>query len=336
MTHRPSRRRSLLVILLSISVVIAIFASLAIGARAIPIPDVIAALTNYDPSNNNHLVVVSQRLPRTLIAILAGVALAVAGTLMQGLTRNPLADPGLLGLNGGASLAVLISIVVLGWSNPHVFVWAAFVGSGLAAVLVYSIAARGGTGANPITLALTGAALTAGLTSISMFILTTDQQALNNFRFWSVGSLTGRGLDTVAAVLPMLLAGLILAIASTSRLNALALGDQLAQGLGYSLTTSRLMIIGATVLLSASATAMAGPIVFLGLVVPHLLRSASHGDYRWLVALAAPAGATLLLVADTVGRVIALPGEVEAGFVAAFIGAPIMMWIIQGKKSVSV
>ncbi len=335
MITRTTQRRSIL-IALSLTLLIAITLSLAIGSRVIPFADVIAALTNPRDGDNAHLVVLTQRLPRTIIAVVAGAALAIAGTLMQGLTRNPLADPGLLGLNAGASLAVLLSIVVLGWSNPAIYVWAAVLGAILAAAIVYGIAARGGGGANPITLALTGAALTAGLTSVSMFIVTTNQQALNNYRFWSVGSLTGRGMDTITAVLPLALAGALLAVIASTRLNALALGDDIAQGLGHNLTTSRLIIMSATVLLSASATALAGPLVFIGLVIPHILRGVAHGDYRWLIALAAPAGAILLLIADTIGRVIAQPSEVEAGFVVAFLGAPVMMWIIQSKKAVAV
>jgi iron complex transport system permease protein len=267
-------------------------------------------------------------VPRTVIGVLAGAALALAGTLMQGLTRNPLADPGLLGINAGAAVAVLCAITLLGVSSPSGFVWFAFVGAAVAAVVVAVIGARGPDGSSPAKLALTGAAVTAGLTAVSTLILTTSITAFDVFRYWQVGGLTARGLDTVVIVAVPILIGAIIAFASARGLDLMALGDDTATGLGHSVARTRALGIVATVLLCGGATSIAGPIVFVGLLVPHALRALVGSDYRWLLAVGAPAGAIVLLAADVIGRVIALPGEVQAGLVVAFVGAPVLIAIV--------
>lgn len=314
--------------------IIMIAASLAVGARSIDPSVVFDALWRFDSTNNDHSVVVNQRVPRTVLGTLAGAALGLAGTLMQGLTRNPLADPGLLGVNAGASVAVLIAISVFG-TTASGFVWFAFLGATGASALVYAIGSRGAGGATPIKLALTGAAVTAGFTSLSMLILTTDTAALNSFRFWSVGSLTGRDLDTARILAPFLAVGVVMALCSAASLNVLALGDDTAAGLGQNVVLTRAVVMTAIVLLCGSATSLAGPIVFVGLMVPHLLRSLIGSDYRWLLALSAPVGAAVLLLSDVVGRVVAPPSEVEAGLVVAVLGAPLMIALIQRKNPVA-
>lgn len=318
-----------------LALVLALAASLALGARSIPNATVWEALWNYDPSNNDHSVVINQRLDRTVLGAFAGAALGVAGTLMQGLTRNPLADPGLLGVNAGSSVAVLIAISFFGATSTG-FVTAAFIGAAGASALVYVIGSRGAGGATPIKLALTGAAVTAGFTSLSMLILTTDIAALNSFRFWSVGSLTGRDIETAWLLAPFVVIGLVLAIATATGLNLLALGDDAAAGLGQNVALTRGLVMVAIVLLCGSATAMAGPIVFVGLMVPHILRALIGPDYRWLLILAIPTGAAVLLVSDVIGRLVALPGEVEAGLIVAVIGAPLMIALIQRKNPVAI
>jgi iron complex transport system permease protein len=274
-------------------------------------------------------------VPRTVIGILAGAALAAAGAVMQGVTRNPLADPGLLGVNAGASVAVLIAVTVLGITVPSAFVWFAFVGAAVAAVVVALIGGRGVDAAGPAKLALTGAAVTAGLTSVSVFILTTDIVALDVYRYWSVGGLTARGLDTVAAVLAPVLVGLVLALIAARGLDLLALGDDTARGLGHSVSRTRALAIVAAILLCGGATAIAGPIVFLGLLIPHLLRTFVGDRYALLIALGIPLGAALLLAADVAGRVIAPPGEVQAGIVVAFLGAPLLISLVLRPKQVT-
>jgi iron complex transport system permease protein len=311
-----------------------IFLSLTVGARPIPPATVLDALISFDPASADHVVVVTQRLPRTIIGVLAGAALALAGTLMQGLTRNPLADPGLLGINAGASVAVLMAITLVGVAKPAGFVWFAFAGAGVAAVLVAVIGSRGPDGSNPAKLALTGAAVTAGLTAVTTLILTTSIRAFDVYRYWQVGGLTARGLDSVALVVVPILIGAVIAFICARGLDLLALGDATATALGHNVTRTRALGIGATVLLCGGATAIAGPIVFIGLVIPHLLRGVLGGNYRDLLLVGAPAGAALLLSADVIGRLIALPGEVQAGLVVAFLGAPMLIWLVLRRRRV--
>ena len=322
-------RRGLLLLLIAIALLlIMVVVSLMIGARPVAPGVVIEALLRPDMSLADHSVVLTQRIPRTVIGILAGASLALAGTLMQGLTRNPLADPGLLGVNAGASVAVLAAITLWGITSPSGFVWFAFAGAAIASIVVAVIGTRGPDGSSPAKLALTGAAVTAGLTAVTTLVLTTSITAFDVFRYWQVGGLTTRGLDTVAVVVLPIVVGVVIAFGSARGLDLIALGDETATGLGHSVARTRTLGIVATVLLCGSATAIAGPIVFLGLLVPHMLRAIVGGDYRWLLAIGAPAGAVVLLAADVLGRVIAPPGEVQAGLVVAFVGAPVLISLV--------
>lgn len=335
MTTRPRSRRTLIVAVIGVVLLaVLLVLSLAVGARPIAPVDVWHALVSADASNPDHVVVLTQRVPRTVIGVCAGAALALAGTVMQGLTRNPFADPGLLGLNAGASVAVLGAITLLGLSTPGGFVWFAFLGAAASAVVVAVIGGRGSDRGGPAKLALTGAAVTAGLTAVTYLILNTNVFALDVYRYWSVGGLTSRGWDAIALVLPAIAVGAILALASARGLDLMALGTDTASGLGHDVTRSRTLGILATVLLCGGATAIAGPIVFLGLLVPHALRPLVGGSYGRLLALGIPYGAALLLLADILGRVIALPGEVQAGIVVAVIGAPLLIaLVLQPRRS---
>ena len=277
------------------------------------------------------MVVVDLRGPRTVIGLVAGAALGVAGTLMQGVTRNPLADPGILGVNAGASLLVVVAIAVFGVSSASGYVWFAFAGAALATVLVYAIGAGRG-GATPLSLTLAGAAVTAMLTAIITMLLLTDLDTLSQFRFWQVGSLTGRDLAAVGAVAPFVAIGLIVAAVLAPRLNALALGDELATGLGQSVGATRIAAAVAVVLLCGGATAIAGPIVFVGLVVPHVARRLIGVDYRWVMPFAVLLGPTLLLLADVLGRVVVAPAELEAGMMVAVIGAPALVALVRRPR----
>ena len=312
-------------------VVVAVVASITLGARGVPLGDVVPALLAPDPADTDHTVVTALRVPRTLIGLLAGGALGAAGALMQGLTRNPLADPGLLGVNAGASLAVVTAVTVLGVTRPAAFVWFALAGAGLAAVTVLLIGARG-PASTPTRLALAGAALTAGLTSLITVVVVTDLRAFDAYRFWVAGSLTARGSDAVVGLLPFFAAGGVLAALATRTLDLLALGEETARGLGQHVTRGRVLVVAAVVLLAGAATALAGPVVFVGLVVPHLVRGVARGHHGWLLALAVPLGAALLLAADVLGRMIAPPGEIEAGLVVAFVGAPVMIALVQRTR----
>lgn len=314
--------------------VLAVVASLVLGARAVDPAEVLAALVDPDPTLADHTVVRSLRIPRTLIGLLAGAAFAVAGAHMQSLTRNPLADPGLLGVNAGASLAVVAAVTLVGVATPAGYVWFALGGAAVAAAVVHLIGSAGRHGGTPTALALAGAAMTAGLTSVITMIVVRDQEAFAAYRFWVVGSLAARGTDALVTVTPFLAVGAVAAVASTRALDLLALGDDVARGLGQRVRLGRGLVLAAVVLLAGSATALAGPIVFIGLVVPHLVRRVAGGSHAWLVALAAPVGAVLLLVADVVGRLVARPGELEAGLVVAFIGAPVMIALVQRARLV--
>lgn len=314
---------------------LAVLLSLALGARDVPLGTVLQALFSPVEGNNDHSVVLDQRLPRTVIGLLAGAALGVAGAMMQGLTRNPIADPGLLGVNAGASLAVILAITWLGVAGASGFVWFAFAGAAAAAVVVYAVASLGWEGVTPVKLALVGAAFTAVATSVITLVLITDRTALDTYRFWSVGSLTSRSWDVIGTILPFVVVGLVLAVPTGRFLNAMALGDDLARGLGQNLVVGRLLVLASVVLLCGSATSLAGPIAFVGLMVPHAVRFFVGPDHRWLLPFSALLGPVVLLVADVVGRLVVRPSELQAGLVVAVLGAPVLIALVRRSKSVS-
>jgi iron complex transport system permease protein len=306
--------------------------SIAVGAKSIPLGSVLDALFDHDPSNNDHLIVRSLRVPRTIVGLLVGAALGAGGALMQGLTRNPLADPGILGVNAGAALFVVIGIYWFGLQSLLGYVWFAFIGAALASVVVYSLGSLGREGATPVKLALAGAALTAMLGSITTAILLMDVDTLDQFRFWNVGSLSGRTSTIALNVAPFILVGLLMAVASGPLLNGLALGDDVARGLGQRIGLSRIVGAVAIVLLCGAATAAAGPIVFVGLAVPHIARVITGPDYRWVIPYSIVLAPVLLLGSDIVGRVIARPGEVQVGIVTAVFGAPVFIFLVRRRK----
>lgn len=326
---------SLTAVGLALLVLLTALASLMWGAREIPVGEVWAALVSPVIGDNDHLVVRDLRVPRTLIGIVAGAALGAAGALMQGVTRNPIADPGLLGINAGASFAVIIAIAALGVGSVEGYVWFAFVGAALAAVVVYGAASLGWEGVTPVKLALVGAALTATLTSLITVVLLTDRTTLDQYRFWQVGSLANRPLDVLVTVLPFAVVGLFLALASGRVLNALALGDDVARGLGQDVTRGRLLVVFAVVLLCGSAVSLVGPIAFVGLVVPHVARAVVGPDHRRIVPLSMLMGPIMLLGADVVGRLVARPSEIEAGLVVAIVGAPVLLLLVRRSRAVA-
>jgi iron complex transport system permease protein len=312
--------------------VVVVALSFSVGTRDIPLGTVLEALVRPDATVTDHTVVRDLRFPRTVVGLLAGLALGIAGAMMQGITRNPLADPGLLGVNAGASLAVVVGISVFGVTNALGYIWFAFAGAAFASVVVYAIGSLGREGATPVKLALAGTALTAALTSLITIVLLGDGDAFDRYRFWSTGSLVARGLDATLPLVPFIAVGLVLALTTGRTLNALALGDDLARGLGQNPVTARVVCAIATVLLCGSATAIAGPIVFVGLAVPHVARWFTGPDYRWILGFSALLGPTLLVGADVLGRVIAKPGEIEAGLVVAFLGAPVLIALVRRVK----
>ncbi len=306
--------------------------SVGVGAKSIPLGTVLDALFDYDPTNNDHLIIRSLRVPRTCVGLLVGAALGAGGTLMQGLTRNPLADPGILGVNAGAALFVVIGIYWFDLGSLLGYVWFAFFGAAVASLIVYSLGSLGREGATPVKLALAGAALTAMLGSITTAILLTDVETLDQFRFWNVGSLAGRTGTIAANVAPFIAVGLVMAIASGPMLNGLALGDDVARGLGQRIGLSRVIGAVAIVLLCGAATAAAGPIAFVGLAVPHIARIITGPDYRWVIAYSIVLAPVLLLGSDIIGRIIARPGEVQVGIVTAVLGAPVFIFLVRRRK----
>ena len=315
----------------SLLLVVVVFLSLALGSRQIDLGSVINAILDPVSGNNDHMVVRDLRVPRTILGIVAGAALALGGTLMQGLTRNPLADPGLLGVNAGASLLVVVGITFFGVSTASGQVWFAFVGAAAATVLVYLVGSGRG-GASPVSLTLAGTAVTAAVTSVITLLLLANLDTLNQFRFWSVGSLVGRDLEALGSILPFLLPGMLLALLLGRTLNVLALGTDVARGLGLHIGLARVLVSTAIVLLCGGATALVGPIVFVGLVVPHIARRIVGSDYRWILAYSTVIGAAMLVAADIVGRLVVPPGELEAGLVIAFIGAPVMIALVRSRR----
>jgi iron complex transport system permease protein len=309
-----------------------VLASVAIGAKSIPLSGVIRAVTDEDPARTNDLIVHTLRIPRTVLAVVVGAALGLAGAVMQGVVRNPLADPGILGINAGAALFVVLAISALGITSVTGYIWFAFAGAAVAAVVVYLLGSIGRGGATPVKLALSGAAITAFLGAITTAVLLLDVVALDRFRFWDVGSVVGRDLEGVLPLLPFFVLGGALALATGPLLNTLALGDDVAEGLGQRVGLSRAFSAVAIVLLCGSATAAAGPIAFIGLTVPHMARLVTGPDYRWILPYSALLGASLLLVADIVGRVVARPGEIEVGVVTAIIGAPVFIYLVRRRK----
>ncbi|WP_369374514.1 FecCD family ABC transporter permease [Promicromonospora sp. Populi] len=306
--------------------------SLSIGSNNLSIGEVWTGLTTADGSRAS-IIVWQLRMPRTALAILVGAALAVSGVLMQALTRNPLAEPGLLGVNAGAAFAVVLALSVLGATTIDEYLWFAFLGAGSAAAFVYVISVRRTHASDHARLVLAGAALTASLSACTGIVTMFDADTFDSYRFWVIGSVADRGIDTVVQILPFVVAGLVVALISGSSLNALALGDEQATALGVRLAVIRVLAIATITLLSGAATAAAGPIGFVGLMVPHLLRLVVGVDHRTVLALSAVVGPCLVLAADVIGRVVARPGELEVGIVTAFVGAPVLIVLLLRRRS---
>ncbi|MEU2559059.1 iron ABC transporter permease [Streptomyces longispororuber] len=327
---RVTARRAVVMTAAVVALLLAVLFSLAVGARAVAPSAVLDALLNGGHSDAAE-VVREMRVPRTVLGVMVGAALAVAGTALQGITRNPIADPGILGISQGASVGVVFAIAYAGTHTLTGYVWYAFAGAGLAAVAVYAIAAGGRGGATPVKLALGGAAINALLVSVTTGVLTTKASALDEFRFWQVGALSGRDAAIVHQTWPFLLAGLVLVLAVARGLDALALGEDVAKGLGQNVALVRVVGgLGAT-LLTGAGVAAAGPIAFTGLAVPHIARALVGSDHRWVLPLAAVLGPVMLLASDTAGRIVFPPSEVPAGVMTALIGVPFLVALVRRK-----
>ncbi|GAA5050826.1 FecCD family ABC transporter permease [Nocardia callitridis] len=312
-------------------VALTVVASLVIGAQSTSPAQVWHALFAADASPGDELVW-KLRMPRTLLGVMVGVALGVAGALLQGHTRNPLADTGLLGLNAGAAFAVVLSIHLLHITDPGGYIWFALLGSLIAAFIVFGVSALGRGGGDPLSLAIAGAAVTFFLQAMTNALALDDITAFDSFRFWIVGALGGRDLHVAAQVAPFLVVGLLLAAINTPALNVLALGEDTARALGGRVRVTRAVGLAAVALLSGAATAACGPIAFLGLVVPHVARWITGPDHRWLVPYSGLLGAAVLLAADVVGRVVVPPGELSVGIALAVFGAPCFVMLVRRRR----
>jgi iron complex transport system permease protein len=327
-----TRRRGLGVLALLVLVVAACAASIAIGTRPLGPATVWAALTDRSLRTEEAVIVWELRVPRTVLGLLVGAALGVSGALVQGHTRNPLGDPGLLGITAGASFAVVLAITLLGVGTPSGYVWFAFAGALAGTVAVFVLGSVGRGGATPVTLALAGSALSALLFALVRALLVSDSDSLDAFRFWVVGALAGRGVDVAWQVAPFIAAGLVLALLNAPALDLLGMGEDVARGLGQRVWPARVLGLAAVTLLAGAATAACGPIAFVGLVVPHAVRAFTGPAHRWLVPCCGLLGAVLLLSADVLGRVVARPGELQVGIVLALVGSPFFVALVRRRR----
>ncbi|MFT4157835.1 MAG: iron chelate uptake ABC transporter family permease subunit [Microbacterium sp.] len=325
------RRRAIGFALLLTALTLALLLSLWIGANPLSFSDVWEALFHPDGADAS-IVVWTKRVPRTLLGVLAGAALGVAGAVIQAMTRNPLADPGILGVNTGAGFTVTLGVGVFGMSGITGYVWYSFAGAAIATLLVWAIGTTGQR-ASPITMVLAGVALGAVLRGVSTFLTLIDADTFRAVHNWGIGSIARADVDDTLSVLPFLLVGLAIAVLLSGSLNSVALGDDLAASLGTSVLRTRILGLIAVTLLAGAATALTGGIAFIGLMVPHVVRWFTGPDQRWIIAGTALAAPVLLLVSDVIGRVIARPGEMEVGIVTAVVGAPVLITLVRRKKA---
>lgn len=328
---RQLRRCLAALALLTVLAVVAALCSIAFGSRIVGFEEIVGGLTGS--RSDIGALVVAERVPRTVVALVAGAALGVSGALMQAVTRNPIADPGILGVNTGASLAILIGVAFLGISGASQFLWFALIGAAVTAVLVYTIGSLGPGGPTPVKLALAGVATSAALSCVISAVMLPLAQGLDDYRFWQMGSL-GRGTwSSLTTIAPFLAVATLLAVLVAGPLNSLALGEEMAIGLGVNVTRTRLAAAGAGVLLCSAVTAVVGPIGFVGLMVPHTVRMLCGPDHRWLLPLSALCGADLLTLSDVLGRIVSRPSAaLPVAVVTAFVGAPILIMIARSAK----
>ncbi|PJN32772.1 iron ABC transporter permease [Streptomyces sp. CB02613] len=329
-TRRPAGVRLLWVLLSVLALAAVMVASVAFGSRDVPWSDVVAAFGGADDTLGR--AAATKRIPRTVLAVVIGAALGLAGGVMQGVTRNPLADPGILGVNMGASLAVVTAVAFFGLTSPTGYIWVAIAGAALSALFVYTVGTLGRGGATPLKLALAGAATSAAFASLVSAIILPRNDIAGSFKLWQIGGVGGASFERIAQVAPFLAVGFAVCLLSARALNSLALGDELAAGLGERVAVARAVAALGAVLLCGTATAVAGPIGFVGLVVPHTCRLLVGVDHRWLLPLSTVLGGVLLTAADVVGRIVARPSEIDVGIVTALIGAPFFIYIVRRQK----
>ncbi|MCK2035076.1 iron chelate uptake ABC transporter family permease subunit [Microbacterium sp. SSW1-49] len=332
--RRRARRAATGAVVLVVALALAVVLSLLIGANPIPPSALWDALHGRGDAETNY-VLFELRIPRTAVGLVAGAALGVAGALIQAFTRNPLADPGILGVNAGAALAVALGVAFLGLRDASEFIWLAFLGALVVTVAVYLVGSSGRGAADPLRLTLAGVALGAVLSGITTGLTLSDPEAFDSMRSWNAGSLLGRGFDVLLPILPFLLFGLVIALGLTAGLNAVGLGDDIARAQGANVLGIRIGVIVAVTLLAGGATALAGPISFVGLMVPHVIRWTFGVDQRLIIPLSAVLAPIVVLLSDVLGRVIIAPAEVPVGIVTALVGAPVLIALARRRKASS-
>lgn len=309
----------------------AVVLSIAVGARSIPL-DQVWNLVWHGDGSEEATIVHELRLPRTVLGLLVGAALGAAGAVMQGVTRNPLADPGLLGISAGAAAGVVTATALLGVTEPLQYVWFAFAGAAFGAVVVYGVGSGARGGATPVRLVLAGMAVSFTLVAYVQGMTLLDPETLDRFRFWQLGNLAGHPAALNLEIAPFIAIGAVLALLLGRSLNAIGLGEEAGRAVGAHPGRTRALGAVAVTLLCGAATAAAGPIVFLGLAVPHVARTISGPDHRWAILYSLLLGPTVLLVADVIGRVVERPGELEVGIVTAVVGAPAFIAIVRRRR----
>jgi iron complex transport system permease protein len=330
---RESKKVKLSIVGLAIGIlvlIVCLILSVTLGAAKISLDSILQSFLSFDGSRE-HLIIRTVRLPRSLLAMLVGASISVAGALMQGVTRNPLADPGILGVSSGAAFSVVMAIFLFGASTPSTYVWYAFLGAGITAVGVYFLASLGRGGATPLNLTIAGAAISSLLASLTSGVLIVSQRTLEEIRFWLAGSLAGTDASLIVQVLPYVCIGMILALAISRQVTILSLGEDIAKGLGQKTVGVKIAAVICVLLLDGSAVAVAGAIGFIGLVIPHIVRFVVGVDYRWIIPYSALFGAILLLVADILARLVIQPQEVPVGIMTALVGAPFFVYLAKTK-----
>ncbi|MEQ8600058.1 MAG: iron ABC transporter permease [Devosia sp.] len=317
--------------ILLIALVAAFLFHIAVGAKQLPISTVFEALISFDSTNFDHVIVQNLRLPRAALAVVVGASLSLAGALMQGVTRNPLADPGLLGLTTGAAFAVVVAHSVFGFTSMAFTPWIAMSGALGAAVIVFFISRMVPGGATPLSMTLAGAAVSAFLGTIISVIHLLNQDTFENLRVWLTGTLAGRDITLLWYVGPWMLIALVGGILLAPRVTVLAMGDEVAQGLGVKTGMLKAQLLAVVVVLTAGSVALAGPLGFIGLVIPHVVRLYVGSDYRWIVPYAALTGAAYLVSVDIVARVAIPPREISTGIITALIGAPLFVHLVRRR-----
>lgn len=330
---QQNAKRAIGLVVVLTALVVAAVVSMVIGAQTVSLPKVVDALLDYDPANNTHFVVVDLRLPRTLVALAVGAALGVSGALIQALTRNPLADPGILGVNSGAAFTVALGVTLFGASSLNQYIWFAFIGALIVTVAVYLIGASGSGSVDPIRLVLAGVALGAVLSGLTTALTLLAPDTFDHMRQWQAGTVANRGFDVLLPVLPFLLCGLLIALIVTRPLNSISMGEDFAKALGVQVMRTRVLVVIAVTLLAGSATAVAGPISFVGLMVPHVARWIVGPDQRWIFWYTLLLAPLLMVISDVVARVLLPSGEMPVGVVTAFVGAPVLIVLIRRRKA---